>query len=158
MKEDTRQAGASYLFIFFEDLINLNIIASNYFSFLQELKIKYGLKKEDVSLSFDDFDSEDRDLLKKFRQDINAYIFRTHSRYPAIREKIRELSVDNKNNDNDSLIHDIYNRLKDRGYLELEEIEQYVSSLEKEFADLALPQLLLEAKDIYHQYLSGEVE
>lgn len=137
--------------IFFEDIENLNNAYARYVNLLVELAEKYNLKdgiKEDTNL-----EQGDRDLVIMARQELRNFIIRSYLKYNAIKDLVKDIDIDEKK------LRDVYE--KARRDLKMggeENIEKFVSEINKVFASSILSDILVEARDIYRQMIEMEHE
>jgi len=118
---------------------------------LVELAEKYNLKdgiKEDTNL-----EQEDRDLVIMARQELRNFIIRSYLKYNAIKDLVKDIDIDEKK------LRDVYEKArKDLKMGGEENIEKFVSEINKVFASSTVSDLLIGAKDIYRQMIETEHE
>lgn len=125
---------------------NLNNAYARYVNILIELAEKYNLKegiKEDTNL-----DPEDRNLVIMARQELRNFIIRSYLKYNAIKDFIKDIDID------ENKLKDTYEKArKDLKMGGEENIEHFVSEINKVFASSTLSDILVEARDIYRQMI-----
>lgn len=133
-----KEASASYIIVFYNEIIQLGMLYAQYLNYLVELEYKY--KGFDLKL----MPEEEMKLLNIALQTVRGSAIKTYTQYTVLKEYV-------KNKSNDDVINKSYEKIKNNFIIDRKDLETFVTEINKFLVNNVIDQLLKDSKDILEE-------